>query len=98
MEPCMSEIVGIAIVLSGIVVTAIGLLWLTVRAFRTKLWWGLVVLFVPGAVLFYVGKHWDRARRPLGVMLAGGLLMLVPYGINYAGERLHSLGEFETRD
>ncbi len=93
----MSEIVGIGIVLAGAAVAAIGLLWLIVRAFRTKLWWGLAVLFLPGAVLFYVVRHWDRARRPFAVMLCGGLLALAPYGINFAGERFHSLGPRETK-
>ena len=93
----MSEIVGIGIVVAGLAVVLLGLLWLIVRAFRTKIWWGLAVLFLPGAVLVYLVKHWDRARRPFVVVLVGGLLVAVPYGINFAEERLHSLGPHEQK-
>lgn len=93
----MSEVVGIAIVLSGVAVAAIGLVWLAVRAFRTKLWWGLSVLFLPGAALVYPIKHWDRARRPIVVMLVGALIILLPYGINFAADHLITLGEHERR-
>lgn len=53
--------------------------WLVTVAFRTSLVWGLVCLFMPCGVLFFVLKNWDEAKRPFAVsmtcsMLCGGMV------------------------
>jgi hypothetical protein len=63
----------------GLVIVAIGYLWLVVRAFRTGVWWGLAtILLGPLGGLVYFLAHYARAAAPLGVMLLGGLVAVAP--------------------
>jgi hypothetical protein len=64
--------------LGGLVVAALGWLWLLGAAFRTHRRWGLLVLLVPPAALLFAAKHWPRAKAPLGVVAAGLLISAAP--------------------
>ncbi|MFH1465468.1 MAG: hypothetical protein ABIO70_13860 [Pseudomonadota bacterium] len=57
----------------------IGGIWILVLAFATHLGWGLACLFVPLARLVFVLTHWERARLPFVVQLAGYLFMGVAW-------------------
>ncbi len=60
------------IALCGVVVAAIGLLWLTITAFRVKWYWGLaVVVFLPVALPIFIIRHFKPAAWPLALMMAG---------------------------
>ena len=69
-------------VLGCFVVCFVAHIWLLVVAFRTGLGWGLACLFIPFAVLAFVGAHWGVAKRPflaaltawVALMLGGALL------------------------
>ncbi len=91
----MFELIGFWILVSAIVVLAAGQLWLVVRAFGVRWWWGLLVLFVPFAPFVFMARHWPRARRPTGIILLGLALAAVPYGVN--AYLLHA-ADFRERD
>lgn len=91
----MFEMVGLGILVAGIVVLAAGLIWITFRAFQTRVLWGLAVMFIPGAVFVFIARHYPKARIPLKVVLVGVLLMLVPYGMNIWAEHFIDLGPRE---
>jgi hypothetical protein len=74
---------GFVILAVGLALTAVGSLWLIIRAFRTGLGWGLAVLLLPGVgVIAYALFHFKRAIWPLVVMLLGGLVAASPIAIN----------------
>jgi hypothetical protein len=81
--PQITEQTGIIILVAGLVLVAVGYLWLVVRAFHTGTWWGLAALLLPPVgPLVYVIAHWRPARAPLAVVLLGGLVAASPVAIN----------------
>ncbi len=42
----------------------VGVLGLYVAAFRESVGWGVLCLFVPFAMLFFVVRHWEKAKLP----------------------------------
>ncbi len=81
--PPLNEKVLFGILTAGLVVVALGYLWLIVRAFRTGFWWGAAtVLLGPlGGLVFFLA-HYVRAAAPVGVMLLGGLVIGGTYTYN----------------
>ncbi|VXD01869.1 MFS transporter [Pseudomonas sp. 8Z] len=63
------------LIIGGLLLMLAGLVWLVMRAFSTSLLWGWGSL-IPPFTLFYVVRHWGRARS--AVMLLGlGVIPLV---------------------
>lgn len=69
----MSEQVGSTLIISGIMLLAVGQIWLIIRGFRTSIAWGLINWSGLGLFSFPF-FHWRMARVPLAVFLAGFLL------------------------
>ena len=61
----------------GMLVVAIASLWLIVTAFSEGIIWGLLTLFTGVGAIAFIILHWDRAKRPFGWALLGGLLSVV---------------------
>ena len=64
------EEIAIYLWFAGIGLALLGSLWLWIKAFRTRVWWGLgflVVLPIP----FFIFKHFRRALPPLMICLLG---------------------------
>lgn len=84
-----NEQFGFAILVAGIVVAAMGYLWLILRALRTSAGWGIATLLLPliGPIAFLV-RHFPRAKSPATVALLGLVLIFLPLAINAAfGEK-----------
>ncbi len=62
-------LIGIGLVLHGFIMLAFA-------AFRAKAAWGVAVLFVPFAQLFFPIYHWDQARKPFMTFTFGMALWL----------------------
>ena len=63
-------IVGLALLLiSGI--------WLLILSFQTSILWGLACLFIPFVSLIFVVMHWDDAKKPFLISLAGTVLVVI---------------------
>lgn len=84
-----NEQFGFAVLVAGIVVAAIGYVWLIFRAFHTSLGWGIATLIVPViGPLAYLAKHFPRAKSPVTLVLLGLVLIFLPLAINAAfGEK-----------
>lgn len=82
------------IVLAGFALAAVGALWLLVIAFRTRILWGLALLFVLPALVF-VPRHWRRTRAPVLLLAVAGLIIATPYAINYYHHHFVDLGPRE---
>jgi hypothetical protein len=51
-------------------------------------------LFPPSGLVFPF-VHWSRAKRPVGVLVLAGVILAVPYGVNWYNNRFVSLGPRE---
>lgn len=79
----LDEQTGVLILAVGLGLVAIGYLWLVVRAFGTRLWWGLVAfLLAPVGGIVYALVHARRAIWPGIVMLVGALTAASPVALN----------------
>lgn len=79
-------------ILAGAIVVFAGAIGLIIAAFRTHALWGFGTLFVLGAP-FFIMLRWGNARRPVSIMLFGGLVLVTPYVINFASQHFLDLGE-----
>ncbi|MBL8816462.1 MAG: hypothetical protein JNL58_10565 [Planctomyces sp.] len=70
----MEALAGILMMIGGIAML-VGGIWMIVLAFQESVLWGLGCLFVPFVSLIFLVMHWQEARKPFFIQLAG----LVPY-------------------
>jgi hypothetical protein len=91
----MLEKYGAYAVLAGFLILLVCWLWLIVRAFRVRVWWGIGLLLCPPLVLLFLLWHGRRAAAPLLGLLLGGVILAVPYGVNYYEQRFVDLGPRE---
>lgn len=64
------------IALIGIGLVIHGFIMLAFAAFRARLAWGLAVLFIPFAQVFFPIYHWDYARKPFMTFTFGMAMWL----------------------
>lgn len=61
-----------------IFVALVGFIWLVVRAFKTRVWWGLAVLFLsPIGATIYAIKYWYEAKAPYLIYSIAFVVLLV---------------------
>jgi hypothetical protein len=77
----MLESFAIYLYFSGIAVAVLGFLWLIIRAFRTRLAWGLGVLLFPPTAFAFIPMRWPRAKVPFLMLLAGWLAIGIAVGL-----------------
>ena len=67
-------VVIIALLVSAGLASLVGAIMFTVAAFRRSKLWGLAVLFIPFAALFFLVKHWPDVKIAV-IVISGGLLL-----------------------
>src|SRR5436190_1189895 len=80
--PTIDERVLAGVLIAGAAFTALGWLWLLVRAFRASVWWGLAVLVVPPLAVVFLVRRPDRAASPVGMVLLGLMLAVGVLGFS----------------
>lgn len=90
----MPENVGFWFLVAGLLLAAVGWLWLLVRVFAAGFWWGLGVFLLPPLVIGFVGARFQRARVPLAVLLLGCLVFATPLAVNAYVLRHLDLGPY----
>lgn len=71
----MGFLIGLLFLLSVLlgIASFVGFILLDVRAFRTRLLWGFLVLFLsPIAAIVFAVKHWEDSRRDFAIYLGSG--------------------------
>jgi hypothetical protein len=91
----MLEQYAFFVLLAGLVVGAIGYLWLVIAAFRVSKLWGFGVLLFPPLALVFIPGHFRKSVAPLVVFLISSMLLGAPYALNYINERFVDLGPRE---
>lgn len=76
-------------------VSLVGGVMMLVAAFRESALWGLAVMFIPFASFVFLFLHWDRAKTPFLVSLAGAGLA---FGAMLGGGLTAGLEETESVD
>lgn len=71
-----------ALAILGIVVMFIGAIGSLIVAFRTSLLWGLGCLLLWPVSLWFLITHWDEAKNPFFVQLAGVAIVFVAGGFS----------------
>ena len=67
---------GILTVL-GFIVMAVGGIWILIEAFKESALWGIgCILFNPVSLIFVI-MHWDVAKKPFFINLAGIAIMIL---------------------
>ena len=67
----------IALCYVGLLISFVGGIWLLVEAFKTSIWWGLGSLLIAPVSLVFVILHWQVAKKPFLISLAGTVLALI---------------------
>jgi hypothetical protein len=91
----MLEEYAFFVLIAGLVVGAIGFLWLVVAAFKVSKPWGFAVLLVPPLALVFVPLHFRKSKVALVVLLISGALLGAPYAVNYYQEKFGDHGPRE---
>lgn len=67
---------GAFLIIAGFAVNAVAGIVILVKAFRVSVGWGLAVMFIPFASLYFVIKNWEATKAPFLAGLGGGALMM----------------------
>ena len=70
---------GAFLIMAGFAVNFVCGVWLLVKAFKVSVGWGLAVMFLPFAGLFFVINHWNDTKQPFLGGIAG--LALIVLGV-----------------
>jgi hypothetical protein len=90
------ESYAVYILLGGLLLVVIGYIWLIVRGFHTRWFWGLGLIFLAPIFFFlYIFRHQNRASLPLFVMLVGAGVAVTPFAINFYNSHFIRLGPRE---
>ena len=65
-----------ALLILGGILSFVGGIWLLVVAFQTSVWWGLGSLLIAPVSLVFTILHWQVAKKPFLISLAGTVLLL----------------------
>ena len=84
---------GVLLLVLSAIVSLVGSVMFSVAAFRVSVVWGLLVLFVPFAALFFLIKYWAQAKRGFLVGLAGSAVALVGFLAFSAGVAAKAQGQ-----
>ncbi len=93
----VSETIGVSVLITGLVMAIVGWAWLLVLAFRTRMWWGLVSVFIPPMMLIFAIAFWSKTRRAAILLGAGLIVGAVPFGINVVQGQIVGLGKYESQ-
>lgn len=88
----MSETIGAAVLITGVILSSIAWIWLLVLAFRTRLWWGLVTFFFAPMMLVFALVHWSKTRRASILLVAGLVVAAIPFAVNAVQDRFVGRG------
>ena len=72
------EAYALDLLFGGLAVAGLAWIWLIVRAFQQKVWWGLGSLVFPPLALLFALRHAQKAVGPLVLFLLGGLVGAIP--------------------
>ncbi|MFL9813149.1 MFS transporter [Stutzerimonas sp. VN223-3] len=84
------------LILGGLLLIVAGIVWLVVLAFGTSLLWGVGSL-LPPITLIYVVRHWNVARKAVGLSGLGFVPLVVGFTLlaNHEPERIEAIASLQ---
>lgn len=84
------------LILGGLLLIVAGVIWLIILAFGTGLLWGVGSL-LPPVTLFYTARHWNVARKAVGLSGLGFIPLVVGFSllVNHEPERVAAIASLE---
>lgn len=84
------------LILGGLLLVVAGIVWLVVLAFGTSLLWGVGSL-LPPITLLYVVRHWNVARKAIGLSGLGFIPLIVGFTLlaNHEPERIEAIASLK---
>ena len=71
------EALGLLLFGIGLLIFVIGGFWFLFVVFIEGVMWGLACIFLPFVSLIFLFMHWDRAKQPFLLQLAGSVSMVI---------------------
>lgn len=93
----MFERYGAWVLALGALTIVAAWIWLTIRAFREKFWWGLATLLFAPVGLLFACFHWKRASHPAFLFVIGFVAVAGTYTVSRVLANNVDLGKWEQR-
>jgi uncharacterized membrane protein len=71
------SVLGGILMFVGVIIGVVGGVWLLIEAFKQSIWWGLGCFFISIVSLIFVIVHFEVAKKPFFVSLAGTVLIIL---------------------
>jgi len=91
----MLETYSLYVIAAGALLGIAGYIWLVVRAFHYRRWWGVALIVLPPAALIFIGFHFRKAVAPICVLLLAAVMIGAPYAANYYESHFVPLKPYE---
>jgi len=65
------EVITMLLMFAAVVLSIVGCIWIIALAFQESIIWGLMVLVFAPAGFVFVGMHWEDAKQPFFIQIAG---------------------------
>jgi hypothetical protein len=79
------EAYATSLLYGGITLVVLAWIWLLVRAFQERTWWGLSCLVLPPMALVFALRHAQKTVSPLVLTVLGSFIAAVPVAYSLAG-------------
>lgn len=91
-----AESLGVYFLGAGVLISAVGMLWLVVRGFRQHIGWGLaILLLIPLGALAFAVVHFRKAWLPAILVLLGAFCIATAFLAPALHMQLYGLGAWE---
>jgi hypothetical protein len=70
------EALVIILISIGVILMLTGGFWFVITSFMESILWGLAVMFLPLADLFFLIVHWKEAKHPFGLKVIGCVMLI----------------------
>jgi len=91
----MLETYSLYVIAASALLGFVGFIWLVVRAFHYRRWWGVTLIVFPPAALIFIGFHFRKAVGPICVLLLAAVMLGAPYAANYYESHFVPLKPYE---
>jgi hypothetical protein len=68
----------LAVMAAGVLLGAIGQIWLIIRGWKVRWYWALLLFFIPPASLLFLALHFRKAVAPLALVVLGTMVTAAP--------------------
>lgn len=79
------DAVGIVLIGLGGIAAVVGGLWVIVMAFQESVLWGLVCLLIGPAMIVFAIMHWEEAKTPFLISVAGSVVLVLGFVVGGSG-------------